>query len=177
MTLTQFHHFLVVKIHDRVQEMSREKCSGCQLQHRFDVLHPCITTTLEKRIYKFFSHAVVEALEHLMSLLSEYQVTHVLFEEPSFYLNSGHAFIEALRPEQLVDRRYINEDTGLLFPFDSSWVRPTQLKIPEPDQSVEDMIDEDKLVKPKRQRISKKRKSIHKVPCDDPSCCSDQKNM
>ena len=174
MTVTQFHHFLVVKIYDRMQEISREKCSGCQLKHRFDVLHPCITTTLEKRIYKFFSYAVVEALEHLMLLLSEYQVSHMLFEEPSFYLNSGQAFIEALRPDQLVDRRYINEDADLIFPFDSSWVRPIQLEIPTPDQSVEVMPDEDKPVKPKRQRISKKGKSIHKVPCDDPSCCKDQ---
>ena len=48
MTVTQFHHFLVVKIYDRVQEISREKCSGCQLKHRFDVLHSCITQRLRK---------------------------------------------------------------------------------------------------------------------------------
>ena len=118
---------------------------------------------------------MVEALENLMLLLSEYQVAHMLFEEPSFYLNSGQTFIEALRPEQLADRRYINEDVDLIFPFDSSWVRPTQLEFPTPDQSVDVMPDEDKpVIKPKRQRISKKRRSIHKVPCDDPSCCKDQ---
>ena len=40
---------------------------------------------------------------------------------------------------------YENEDMDLVFPFDSSWVRPTQLEIPTPDQSVEVMPD-----KPKR---------------------------
>ena len=32
----------------------------------------------------------------------------------------------------------------LVFPFDFSWVRPTQLEIPTPDQSVEVMPKEDK---------------------------------
>ena len=45
---------------------------------------------------------------------------------------------------------YENEDMDLVFPFDSSWVRLTQLEIPTPDQSVEVMPKEDKPDKPKR---------------------------
>lgn len=173
MTITQFHHFLVVKLHDRVQEISREHCSGCQLKHRFDILHPCITTPLDKRIYKFFTSAVIEALDNLKNLLDVYQATFMLSAEPSEYLNSGYCFIKALHPEQLVDRRYINEDTELTFPFDSSWVSPAE---PQAKSEIQPN-PEARPDKPKRQRLSKKRKTTHKVPCDDPSCCKDQTDL
>ena len=196
MAFIQFRQFLIVKLYDRVQEMSREKCSGCHFKYRFDILHPCITTPLDVRIYKFFTQAVTEVLGNLGTLLAAYEEMYMLLEEPSAYLTEAKSFIQAIHPDQLVDRKYINEDTGPAFPFDSSWLtqptdspnpsqtpeRPDSPKIPKIKKKNQKAVTQPTQSKPfeaivdtpKRQRITKKRKSIHKVPCDDPACCKDQ---
>ena len=202
MSFNQFHQFLIVKLYDRLQEMSREQCSGCQHKYRFDILHPCITTPLDVRIYKFFNSAIAEALSNFGKLFIAYQETHTLLEEPNAYLKDGANFIQSLHPEQLVDRKYINEDTGSVFPFDSSWVTHEDSSLSQtpsietPDSPSIANITKKKAKKakkaktsdqptqpqpleaivdtPKRQRLTKKIKSIHKAPCDDPACCKDQ---
>jgi hypothetical protein len=199
MSFNHFHQFLIVKLYDRVQELSREQCSGCQHKYRFDILHPCITTPLDVRIYKFFNSAIAEALSNFGKLFIAYQEAHTLSEEPNAYLKDGANFIQSLHPDQLLDRKYINEETESVFSFDSRWAThevstlaqtptietPDSPKIakitkkkakiakkdtqPTQPKPLEDIVDT-----PKRQRITKKRKSIYKAPCDDPACCKDQ---
>ena len=169
MTFSQFYHFLVVKLFDRVQELSREQCSGCKVKHRFDILHPCITTPLHKRIERFFPFAKAEALDNMDKLLKMYKEAFVLFCDPIQYLEAGDNFVTSFPVSNLIDRRYINEDTDSVFAFDSSWTVKEEPPAQEPKITIKkrqanppiksqpQKVDIEAIAdKPKRQRTTKK---------------------
>ena len=117
----QFERFIVVKIAERVQELSRQKCTGCINQHTLDQLHPCNMVEITERIRLFLPKVKSEALSRVENLLQLYQHNAWISDEQEF-LDGGTKFIKNLSIANLIDRRYINEDTVFEHPYDSSWV-------------------------------------------------------
>ena len=107
--LNLFCQFLVVRTFERIQILSREKCSGCVNQYRFDTLHDCIKTGIQERVRLFFPAARDEVSQRLERLLQHFQRSFTLQQSPEIYLEVGEAFLNKLSSEQLTDRRFINE--------------------------------------------------------------------
>ena len=120
-----FRQFLVVRMLERVQTVARENCSGCRKQYRFDTLHPCIKTSILERVEMFLPQIKHLVLENMERLLTIFQMTFVLQDDAKVYLTSGAAFVQELQPTELLDRRYINEDSHTIFKnFDIDWTEP-----------------------------------------------------
>ena len=71
----KFDRFLVLKIAERVQFISREKCSGCVTGLILDQLHQCMQITLKEKVARFLPRAKNEALTRLDKLFSLYHQT------------------------------------------------------------------------------------------------------
>ena len=142
-------HFLAVKIADRIQQLSRERCPGCMANYILDNFHPCVKTALEERIALFLPKVKTEALDKLENLIELYQQSAWTEPEIRQYATD---FIISLKTDDLIDRRYINEDTVELHPFNMTWL----LDMP-PTAAPEQL----KPTKPKsgKKTVSKKRKS------------------
>jgi len=129
--LSQFNKFLVVKIADRVQQLSQEKCMGCVQRQRHDQLHDCTRITLLEKIEKFLPTVKEEAMVHFEQLYELFKKSNWLGDFD--YRASGISFVEVISSRELLDRRFINEDTDEEHPFDMSWLmemeRPSSLQI------------------------------------------------
>jgi len=119
--LFKFERFLVLKVAERVQLLSREKCSACVSGLVLDQLHDCMKLSLKQRIELFLARAKTDALERLNNLFFMYQQTAWVDDE-QMHLEAGENLIEFLRPEDLMDRRFVNEDSVLEYPFNTSWL-------------------------------------------------------
>ena len=119
--LTGFYKFLVIKIAERVQQISREQCAGCVGGFVLDQLHPCMKLALIAKVEKFLPKAKYEALTRLDKLYEMYAKTTLLVEGVA-YKEAGEDFIEFLQPHHVLDRRYVNEDSVFEYPFDPSWL-------------------------------------------------------
>ena len=117
----KFERFLVLKIAERVQLISREKCSGCVTGLVLDQLHQCMQITLKEKVARFLPRAKAEALTRLDQLFSLYHQT-AWVDDDHIHLKSGGQFIEFLKAEDLLDRRYVNEDSVIEHPFNMSWL-------------------------------------------------------
>ena len=150
--LVYLNHFLAVKIADRIQHLSRERCPGCIEGYVLDNFHACVKNILVERIHLFLPKVKAEALDNLDKLIELYQ--DAAWAEPELLRQSAMDFILKLTPEKLIDRRYINEDTVALHPFNMTWLLDT----PQPLAPLEQA----KPTKPKptkNAKDSKKRKS------------------
>ena len=131
-------HFLAVKIADRIQQLSRERCPVCGGNYVLDNFHECIMTPLKDRI-RFWLHKVkAEALDKFDNLINLYQ--EAAWAESEVMRQYGVDFIVSLQPKDLQDRRYINEDTVELYPFNMSWltatyIEPTATACPQPEKT------------------------------------------
>ena len=119
--LFKFEKFLVVKIAERVQTISREKCGACVNGLILDQLHSCQLVSLKEKIKMFLPRAKDDALKRLDQLFFLYQQSAWIDDERA-HLETGEHLIEKLQPEDLLDRRYINEDAVREYPFNSSWL-------------------------------------------------------
>lgn len=213
MGLTLFYQFLTVRILERIQQISKEICRGCEMHYRLASLHPCETNSLFQRVDLFLPSVKAEALDKIVRLVQSFKANFPLFYDEDVYLEIGNSFLQTLQPQHLIDTRYINEESDSTFGLDSSWREPeidtlTQIcndvfgetdvseekdqndqeeilikrrkTIPKPrkmnlPKQVDELIAEGRkktsIIKPSRPLIG--RKSIHKVACDDPSCCKD----
>ena len=117
----KFERFLVLKIAERVQLISREKCSGCVTGLVLDQLHQCMQITLKEKVARFLPRAKAEALTRLDQLFSLYHQT-AWVDDDHIHLKSGEQFIDFLKAEDLLDRRYVNEDSVIEHPFNMSWL-------------------------------------------------------
>ena len=116
----QFEQFLVVKIAERVQELSRLKCPGCVTVYPLDQLHHCMTVPLKDRIKLFLPRAKDEALARLNNLFHLY---HSLYQKACVdYIEGSRAFIAKLTVNHLIDRRYVNEDSVVMYPYNTTWL-------------------------------------------------------
>ena len=120
--LPLFCQFLVVRVFERIQALSVEKCGGCVKNYRFSSLHACVKTTLPDRIDMFLPQAKSEAFEKMERLIVLFQQSFNLLQNKEAYLQIGRSFLENLQPKQVLDRRFINEDTEEMFQYDDSWV-------------------------------------------------------
>ena len=118
--MRQFQRFLVVKIAERLQELSRQKCQGCIGFYNLDQLHHCMSVPLEKKIELFLPRIKEEALARLDNLFHIYQQT-AWVEDEQVLIKASRAFITELTVDHLLDRRFVNEDSILEFPYDTSW--------------------------------------------------------
>ena len=120
----RYNVFLAVKVAERVQQLSREKCSGCLSELIIDQLHPCMRISMEKKIEMFLPRAKKEALERLDYIFHIYKQTNCISDaDDQMFLEAGENFIQELDPDDLLDRRYINEDSVVEHgPFDISWL-------------------------------------------------------
>lgn len=133
--LALFRQSLVVRISERIQALCISECSGCKNDYRYAILHPCQKLSLSDRVEYFLPQVINEALEKMEILVELYQK---IFTFPTTnFENEGRIFVQQLTPEQLFDRRYINEDTAYTFQYDSSWFKPI-----EAEMSPQDMCDE-----------------------------------
>ena len=121
------HQFLAVKIADRIQQLSRDRCPGCIGNYILDNFHPCVNTPLEDKINIFIPKVKEEALHKIDTLIDLYLLT---WSEPEVVRQSAMDFIVSLTPYDLLDRRYINEDTVVLHPFNMSWLLTTTTAAP-----------------------------------------------
>ena len=117
--MQQFEQFLVVKIAERVQEISRFKCSGCISGYSLDQLHHCMTVPLNDKIELFLPRAKDEALARLNNLFHLYQ--QKAWEDVD-YIEDSRAFIAKLKVNHLIDRRYVNEDSVVMYPYNTTWL-------------------------------------------------------
>ena len=117
--LPLFRQFLIVRICERIQDICITECSGCKYNHRFAALHPCQKLSLADRVDMFLPRVLTEALdnmEKLVAILPEhFKFTNV------HYMLYGSEFVLQLTAKQLFDRRFINEDTALMFEYDDRW--------------------------------------------------------
>ena len=120
--LPLFCQFLVVRVFERIQTLSVEKCGGCTKNYRFSSLHPCVKTSLIERIEMFLPQAKSEAFEKMERLIVLFQQSFNLLQNKDAYLQVGKTFLENLQPKQVLDRRFINEDTEEMFQYDDSWL-------------------------------------------------------
>ena len=114
-----FRQFLVVKVCERIQDICITECSGCQFNHRFAALHPCQKLSLTDRVDMFLPQVVDEALNKMEKLIATLPA-HFKFTNVS-YMQEGVEFLQQLTTKHLFDRRFINEDTALMFEYDDRW--------------------------------------------------------
>ena len=119
--LHQFKRFLVIKVAERLQEISHQKCSGCTKGLLLDQLHPCQTLSLKGRLSLFLVKAVEEAVSKIDALFNMFKQT--TWTDDTSFIEEGKSFLVSLTVDDLRDRRYINEDTVLEHPYNSSWAR------------------------------------------------------
>ena len=112
--------FLAVKIADRIQQISRERCGGCTGNYILDNFHACVKTSLEERIRIFLPKVKAEAIDKIDNLIALYQ--QAAWAESEVAQQCGVDFIVSLSRDDLEDRRFINEDTVELYPFNMSWL-------------------------------------------------------
>ena len=118
-----FEKFLVVKVAERVQELSRKECPGCKAGYILDQLHLCRIVSLKDRIVHFLPIAREEASqEKNLSNLFQIFASNMWIEDNNLYLEGGRQFISSITPSMLRDRRYVNEDSVLEYPFNTSWL-------------------------------------------------------
>ena len=186
----QFQRFLVVKIADRIQQISQEKCTGCIAKTRLDQLHPCMMKTLTERMEMFLPRAKSEAARRIGKLYNVFQQSSWV-DDAHTHIQDGEYFITKLQPDDLLDRRYVNEDSVIEYPYDVSWLydvenieslpeAPFNLLMPvipfldEPTGSTLPSAPASSL-KRKRTTSEKKTKSkknkISKNPCDQQGFC------
>ena len=113
-------HFLAVKIADRIQQLSRERCEGCSGDFILDNFHACVKTSLGDRIRLFLPLVKAEALDKIDNLVALYH--QAAWAEQEVVRQSAVDFIKSLSAADLQDRRYINEDTVQMHPFNMSWL-------------------------------------------------------
>ena len=119
--LYQFERFLVVKVAERVQELSRQKCHGCDAGYNLDQLHHCMILPIKDKIELFLPRAKDEALARLNNLFHLYQQT-AWEDDEQVLIDGGRTFIVKLNVNHLMDRRYVNEDTVMENPYNTSWL-------------------------------------------------------
>ena len=119
--LYQFKRFIVVKIAERVQELSRQKCSGCTIGYSLDQLHPCGSLPLKDKIKIFLPRAKEEALSKLNNIFYIFQ-QRAWIDDELLFIEEGKAFIKDINYFDLLDRRYVNEDTVMEYPYNTSWL-------------------------------------------------------
>jgi len=118
--LYQFERFIVVKTAERVQEISRQRCTGCISGHSLDQLHQCMSISLKEKIGIFLPRVKAEALSKVENLLYMYKQNAWISEEQAF-IEAGKNFIKKLNVDDLLDRRYVNEDTVMEHPYNTTW--------------------------------------------------------
>ena len=160
-------HFLAVKIADRIQQISRERCEGCAGNYILDNFHACVKTSLEERIRLFLPMVKAEAIDKIDNLIALYQ--QAAWAENEVIRQSAVDFISSISKSDLQDRRYINEDTVQMHPFNMSWLNADYIMEPSPtDSSPQPPVKKPALVKniknqsqpkPKNKPTSTKRKS------------------
>ena len=129
-----FHKFLVIKIAERIQQISRDKCDGCAGGFVLDQLHPCMRMNLDARTERFLPKAKYDALTRLDSLFNMFgKTTYVESLLASAYVEAAEQFLDSLQPHQVLDRRYVNEDSVIEHPFDQTWLL-TSLPVPQNEQ-------------------------------------------
>jgi len=135
-----FKKFLVVKISERIQQLSQAKCSGCIGKFLLDQLHPCKENTLEEKINLFLPTVQEEALERLEALFDMYQQTRIDLYNPlnKNYIVDGGDFIKQISLQHLLDRMYINEDTVTEYPFNLSWLMDSPIQVRHEQHEVEE---------------------------------------
>ena len=121
MTLALFYQFLTARILERIQQIYKEVCRGCEMQFKFATLHPCETNTLFQRVNLFLPSAKVEGLEKIEGLVRNYKCMFSLFHDEEVYMKAGDTFLQSLQPLQFFDTKFINEESEATFGFDSSW--------------------------------------------------------
>ena len=121
MTMIHFERFLAVKIAERVQEYSRRKCNGCVSGYSLDQLHLCMTVPLKNKIGFFLPRVKEEAISRMDNLFHIFQQMAWIDNEDVF-IRGGRSFIANLEIDNLVDRRYINEDTVVEYPYNTTWI-------------------------------------------------------
>jgi len=121
MTFSQFNKFLVIKIADRVQQMAQEKCSGCTDFRRHDQLHECMQITLNEKFSLFLPKVKSEALERIDRLFDIFKLTNWIHDNRQYTI-AGVEFIKQITATDLLDRRYVNEDTAEEHVLDMSWL-------------------------------------------------------
>ena len=119
--LPLFCQYLVVRVFERIQSLSIEKCGGCVKNYRFSSLHPCVKTSLSERIVMFLPQAKEEAIEKMSRLVSLFEQDFNLSNTET-YSSVGKSFLESLEQKQVLDRRFINEDAETMFKYDQSWL-------------------------------------------------------
>ena len=113
-------HFLAVKIADRIQQLSRERCTGCTGNYILDNFHACVKTSLEERIRLFLPMVKAEAIDKIDNLIALYQ--QAAWAENEVVRQSGVDIISSISQSDLQDRRFINEVTVQMHPFNMSWL-------------------------------------------------------
>ena len=119
--LYQFERFLVVKIAERVQELSRHKCQACITGYSLDQLHLCMSIPLKEKIVLFLPRAKEDAISRVNNLFHLYQQTAWVDDEQVF-IEGGTAFIKKITVDHLLDRRFVNEDTVMEYPYNTTWL-------------------------------------------------------
>ena len=168
--LPLFCQFLVVRILERIQNLSNEKCSGCAKNYRFSSLHPCVKTSLTERIDMFLPQAKTEALEKMDRLITLFQQSFNLLQNKEAYLQIGITFVENLLPKQVIDRRFINEDTEEMFQYDDGWVTFEADVLSNLCQSLIEDYDFDSAPK----KATPKRKAMKGPPNDNDEAATDE---
>ena len=157
--------FLAVKIADRIQQISRERCTGCAGNYILDNFHECVKTSLDDRIRLYLPKVKAEALDKLDNLIKLYQ--QAAWAESEEVRKCCADFIVLLTPKDLQDRRYINEDTVELHPLNMSWLLDT----PEPAASAPPQSPVKKPAqsgkKPSGKKPSGKKPSKRKLELDE----------
>ena len=111
---------LIVRIVDRIQDLSIKKCSGCKMEFRFGGLHPCQKNSITDRTELFLPQVLTEVLERIERLLDLHQAQ---YKFPVMNMvDFAREYVQQLTPKQLYDRQYINEDTGDMVPYNNSWI-------------------------------------------------------
>jgi len=119
--LTIFQNYLVVRIVERFQDMCTSECSGCKENYRFASLHPCQRLSLAERVDMFLPRVLTEASDKMELLVDLY---HNDWKFPIMgHVDLGRLFVEKLGNKQIFDRRFINEATTNMFPFDDTWFK------------------------------------------------------
>ena len=158
-----FYRFLTARILERIQQISKEVCRGCEMQYKFVSLHPCQTNSLIQRVTMFLPFAKAEATEKIDRLIKNYKCMFSIFHDEEVYMKAGREFLQDLQPRQFFDTKYINEDSEATFGFDSSWKdfdTFTQLCNEEFGETSKNAIEEPTNIQ--EEIISKKRKVISK---------------
>ena len=71
--------------------------------------------------WDFLPRAKDEALLRLNNLFHLYQ-QHAWVDDEQTFIEGGKTFIANLQADHLLDRRYVNEDSVIECPFDTTWL-------------------------------------------------------